>query len=73
MRTAATTMFTRSTGWATFVSDTLGERPKNRLLRTPDGEPGLNYLCPGLKRLFAHAVPTAKSMSVRPRAESART
>jgi uncharacterized protein len=31
-----------------------GECPKNRLLRTPAGEAGLNYLCPGLKRFYAH-------------------
>jgi uncharacterized protein len=54
-----------------FLSDCWGECPKNRLLRTPDGEPGLNYLCPGLKRFFAHAVPTAKRMAVRLRATTA--
>ncbi len=31
-----------------------GECPKNRLVRTPDGEPGLNYLCPGLKHFYAY-------------------
>ena len=31
-----------------------GECPKNRILLTPEGEPGLNWLCAGLRRFFAH-------------------
>ena len=53
-----------------FLSDCWGECPKNRLLRTPDGEPGLNFLCSGLKRFFSHAVPTARRMAVRLRANA---
>jgi len=48
-----------------FLDACWGECPKNRLLRTPDGEPRLNYLCPGLKRFFAHAAPQAKRIAAR--------
>lgn len=40
-----------------YLSDCWGECPKNRVIRTPDGEPGLNYLCRGLKAFYAHALP----------------
>ncbi len=48
-----------------FLTDCWGECPRNRLVRAPDGEAGLNYLCPGLRRFFAHAVPAAKRIARR--------
>jgi hypothetical protein len=33
------------------------------LLRTLDGEPGLNYLCSGLRRFFKHALPEVERIA----------
>ena len=40
-----------------YLKDCYGECPKNRLIRAPDGEPGLNYLCAGLKKFYKHVLP----------------
>ncbi len=37
-----------------FLFTCYGECPKNRVLKTPQGEEGLNWLCEGLKAFFAH-------------------
>jgi len=40
-----------------------GECPRNRFIETPDGEPGLNYLCAGYKRFFTHVNEQMKVMA----------
>jgi len=40
-----------------------GGCPKDRFLRTPDGEEGLNYLCAGYKRFFTHCRPFVADLS----------
>lgn len=40
-----------------------GECPKHRFLRTPHGEPGLNYLCAAYKRFFTHIDPAMSTMA----------
>jgi uncharacterized protein len=40
-----------------------GEGPANRLIRTPDGEEGLNYLCAGYKAFFTHIDAPMKAMA----------
>ncbi|MDJ0791140.1 MAG: anaerobic sulfatase maturase [Acidimicrobiia bacterium] len=40
-----------------------GGCPRNRFTTTPDGEEGLNYLCPSYKDFFHHIDPAMKMMS----------
>ncbi|MGD1063276.1 MAG: anaerobic sulfatase maturase [Terracidiphilus sp.] len=48
-----------------------GECPKHRFLTTPDGEPGLNYLCAGYKMFFHHIDPAMRFMASELAAERA--
>ncbi|HNS46533.1 MAG TPA: anaerobic sulfatase maturase, partial [Bacteroidales bacterium] len=40
-----------------FLDLCTGECPKNRIIKSPDGESGLNYLCKGFKRFYRHVEP----------------
>jgi uncharacterized protein len=40
-----------------------GGCPKNRFIKTPGGEPGLNYLCAGYKSFFKHVNRPMKIMA----------
>jgi len=40
-----------------------GECPKHRFLKTPEGEPGLNYLCAGYKKYFHHIGPYMEAIA----------
>lgn len=40
-----------------------GECPRNRFIRTPTGEDGLNYLCAGYKAFFMHIDQPMKTMA----------
>ena len=40
-----------------------GGCPKDRVLRSEDGEPGLNYLCAGFQRFFLHARPFVQALA----------
>jgi uncharacterized protein len=49
----------------TYLKLCWGECPKNRFLKTPIGEPGLNYLCRGLKRFYVKVLASQDELSRR--------
>jgi uncharacterized protein len=50
-----------------------GGCPKDRILQTPDGEAGLNYLCAGFKRFFTHCQPFLEHLSALRNQETVQT
>jgi uncharacterized protein len=49
-----------------------GGCPRNRFIRTPEGEEGLNYLCEGYKVIFNHILPFARSVAAISRSSGGR-
>ena len=49
-----------------------GGCPRNRFTVTPDGETGLNYLCAGYKRFFAHCQPFVSEVAALWRRQNAK-
>lgn len=50
-----------------------GECPKNRFVCAPDGESGLNYLCPGYKKFFTRVRPFVDEVAAEWRRQNPRT
>ena len=46
-----------------FLGFCYGGCPAHRVLSTPGGEPGLNWLCAGYRRFFAHTAPCFRAMA----------
>jgi uncharacterized protein len=46
-----------------FLFACKGECPKHRFMVTPDGKPGLNYLCASYKMFFRHTAPYMRFMA----------
>ncbi len=47
----------------TYLFACHGGCPKHRILRTPAGEPGLNYLCAGYRAFYGHLAPYLDAMA----------
>ncbi len=54
-----------------YLKDCWGECPKNRILRTAEGESGLNYLCRGFRQYFAYVLPEVERIASQIRAHPA--
>jgi uncharacterized protein len=57
---AALPRFCRECDVLTFCN---GGCPKDRIVTAPDGEPGLNYLCPAYRQFFLHCRPGLASLA----------